>query len=166
VHNSENPLDNSAVHPEAYPIIKQMAKDLGISVEKLIGNKQAISAIDIKKYKNEEVGELYLKDVLKELEKPGLDPRKAAKIFEFDPNVKTFDDVRVGMILPGIVNNITAFGCFVDIGIKESGLVHISQLKDGYVSEVSEVVKLHEQVQVKVTEVDTARKRISLSMIL
>ena len=166
VHNSENPLDNSAVHPEAYPIIKQMAKDLRISVEKLIGNKQAISAIDIKKYKNEEVGELYLKDVLKELEKPGLDPRKAAKVFEFDPNVKTFDDVRVGMILPGIVNNITAFGCFVDIGIKESGLVHISQLKDGYVSEVSEVVKLHEQVQVKVTEVDTARKRISLSMIL
>ena len=159
-------MDNSAVHPEAYPIIKQMAKDLGISVEKLIGNKQAISAIDIKKYKNEEVGELYLKDVLKELEKPGLDPRKAAKVFEFDPNVKTFDDVRVGMILPGIVNNITAFGCFVDIGIKESGLVHISQLKDGYVSEVSEVVKLHEQVQVKVTEVDTARKRISLSMIL
>lgn len=143
-----------------------MAKDLGISVEKLIGNKQAISVIDIKKYKNEEVGELYLKDVLKELEKPGLDPRKAAKVFEFDPNVKTFDDVRVGMILPGIVNNITAFGCFVDIGIKESGLVHISQLKDGYVSEVSEVVKLHEQVQVKVTEVDTARKRISLSMIL
>ena len=143
-----------------------MAKDLGISVEKLIGNKQAISTIDIKKYKNEEVGELYLKDVLKELEKPGLDPRKAAKVFEFDPNVKTFDDVRVGMILPGIVNNITAFGCFVDIGIKESGLVHISQLKDGYVSEVSEVVKLHEQVQVKVTEVDTARKRISLSMIL
>lgn len=166
VHNSENPLDNSAVHPEAYPIIKQMAKDLGISVEKLIGNKQAISAIDIKKYKNEEVGELYLKDMLKELEKPGLDPRKVAKVFEFDPNVKTFDDVRVGMILPGIVNNITAFGCFVDIGIKESGLVHISQLKDGYVSEVSEVVKLHEQVQVKVTEVDTARKRISLSMIL
>ena len=166
VHNSENPLDNSAVHPEAYPIIKQMAKDLGISVEKLIGNKQAISTIDIKKYKNEEVGELYLKDVLKELEKPGLDPRKTAKVFEFDPNVKTFDDVRVGMILPGIVNNITAFGCFVDIGIKESGLVHISQLKDGYVSEISEVVKLHEQVQVKVTDVDTARKRISLSMIL
>ena len=166
VHNSENPLDNSAVHPEAYPIIKQMAKDLGISVEKLIGNKHAISTIDIKKYKNEEVGELYLKDVLKELEKPGLDPRKTAKVFEFDPNVKTFDDVRVGMILSGIVNNITAFGCFVDIGIKESGLVHISQLKDGYVSEVSEVVKLHEQVQVKVTEMDAARKRISLSMIL
>lgn len=166
VHNSKNPLDNSAVHPEAYPIIKQMAKDLGISVEKLIGNKQAIASIDIKKYQTAEVGELYLKDVLKELEKPGLDPRQTAKVFEFDPNVKTFDDVRIGMVLPGIVNNITAFGCFVDIGIKESGLVHISQLKDGYVSDVNEVVKLHQQVQVKVIEVDTARKRISLSMIL
>ena len=166
VHNSKNPLDNSAVHPEAYPIIKQMAKDLGISVEKLIGNKQAIASIDIKKYQTAEVGELYLKDVLKELEKPGLDPRQTTKVFEFDPNVKTFDDVRIGMVLPGIVNNITAFGCFVDIGIKESGLVHISQLKDGYVSDVNEVVKLHQQVQVKVIEVDTARKRISLSMIL
>ena len=143
-----------------------MAKDLGISVEKLIGNKQAIASIDIKKYQTAEVGELYLKDVLKELEKPGLDPRQTAKVFEFDPNVKTFDDVRIGMVLPGIVNNITAFGCFVDIGIKESGLVHISQLKDGYVSDVNEVVKLHQQVQVKVIEVDTARKRISLSMIL
>ena len=143
-----------------------MAKDLGISVEKLIGNKQAIASIDIKKYQTAEVGELYLKDVLKELEKPGLDPRQTTKVFEFDPNVKTFDDVRIGMVLPGIVNNITAFGCFVDIGIKESGLVHISQLKDGYVSDVNEVVKLHQQVQVKVIEVDTARKRISLSMIL
>ena len=135
-------------------------------MEKLIGNKQAIASIDIKKYQTTEVGELYLKDVLKELEKPGLDPRQAAKVFEFDPNVKTFDDVRTGMILPGIVNNITAFGCFVDIGIKESGLVHISQLKDGYVSDVNEVVKLHQQVQVRVVEVDTARRRISLSMIL
>ena len=143
-----------------------MAKDLGVSVEKLIGNKQAIAAIDIKKYQTPEVGELYLKDVLKELEKPGLDPRQGAKVFEFDPNVKTFDDVRVGMVLPGIVNNITAFGCFVDLGVKESGLVHISQLKEGYVSDVNEVVKLHQQVQVKVIEVDTARKRISLSMIL
>ena len=135
-------------------------------MEKLIGNKQAIASIDIKKYQTAEVGELYLKDVLKELEKPGLDPRQAAKVFEFDPNVKTFNDVRTGMILPGIVNNITAFGCFVDIGIKESGLVHISQLKDGYVSDVNEVVKLHQQVQVRVVEVDTARRRISLSMIL
>ena len=166
IKEGDNPLDNSAVHPEAYPIVHKMAKDLGLPTEKLIGNKQAIASIDIQKYITDEVGILYLKDVLKELEKPGLDPRQAAKAFTFDPNVKTFDDVRVGMVLPGIVNNITAFGCFVDIGLKESGLVHISQLKDGYVSDVNEVVKLHQQVEVKVTEVDEARHRISLSMIL
>ena len=165
IKEGDNPLDNSAVHPEAYPIVHKMAKDLGLPTEKLIGNKQAIATIDIQKYITDEVGILYLKDVLKELEKPGLDPRQAAKSFAFDPNVKTFDDVRVGMVLPGIVNNITAFGCFVDIGLKESGLVHISQLKDGYVSDVNEVVKLHQQVEVKVTEVDEARHRISLSMI-
>ena len=166
IKEGDNPLDNSAVHPEAYPIVHKMAKDLGLPTEKLIGNKQAIATIDIQKYITDEVGILYLKDVLKELEKPGLDPRQAAKSFAFDPNVKTFDNVRVGMVLPGIVNNITAFGCFVDIGLKESGLVHISQLKDGYVSDVNEVVKLHQQVEVKVTEVDEARHRISLSMIL
>ena len=166
IKEGDNPLDNSAVHPEAYPIVHKMAKNLGLPTEKLIGNKQAIATIDIQKYITDEVGILYLKDVLKELEKPGLDPRQAAKSFAFDPNVKTFDDVRVGMVLPGIVNNITAFGCFVDIGLKESGLVHISQLKDGYVSDVNEVVKLHQQVEVKVTEVDEARHRISLSMIL
>ena len=166
IKEGDNPLDNSAVHPEAYPIVHKMAKDLGLPTEKLIGNKQAIATIDIQKYITDEVGILYLKDVLKELEKPGLDPRQAAKAFAFDPNVKTFDDVRVGMVLPGIVNNITAFGCFVDIGLKESGLVHISQLKDGYVSDVNEVVKLHQQVEVKVTEVDEARHRISLSMLL
>ena len=166
IKEGDNPLDNSAVHPEAYPIVHKMAKDLGLPTEKLIGNKQAIATIDIQKYISDEVGVLYLKDVLKELEKPGLDPRQAAKAFAFDPNVKTFDDVRVGMVLPGIVNNITAFGCFVDIGLKESGLVHISKLKDGYVSDVNEVVKLHQQVEVKVTEVDEARHRISLSMIL
>lgn len=166
IKEGDNPLDNSAVHPEAYPIVHKMAKDLGLPTEKLIDNKQAIATIDIQKYITDEVGILYLKDVLKELEKPGLDPRQAAKAFAFDPNVKTFDDVRVGMVLPGIVNNITAFGCFVDIGLKESGLVHISQLKDGYVSDVNEVVKLHQQVEVKVTEVDEARHRISLSMIL
>ena len=166
IKEGDNPLDNSAVHPEAYPIVHKMAKDLGLPTEKLIGNKKAIVTIDIQKYITDEVGILYLKDVLKELEKPGLDPRQAAKAFAFDPNVKTFDDVRIGMVLPGIVNNITAFGCFVDIGLKESGLVHISQLKDGYVSDVNEVVKLHQQVEVKVTEVDEARHRISLSMIL
>lgn len=165
IHDADNPLDNSAVHPEAYPIVQKMAQDLNISAEKLIGNKQAISQINIQSYVTENIGVIYLKDLLKELEKPGIDPRKTAKIFEFDPNVKIFDDVRIGMILPGIVNNITAFGCFVDIGIKESGLVHISQLKEGYVADVNEVVKMHQHVVVKVVDVDSQRKRIGLSMI-
>ncbi|MFY7814974.1 MAG: Tex family protein [Chryseobacterium taeanense] len=166
INNAKNPLDNSAVHPEAYGIVEKMAKDLSITTLELIANKEKISKIDPEKYTTEDIGILGIKDILKELEKPGLDPRKAAKIFEFDPNVKKIGDLKIGMILPGIVNNITAFGCFVDLGIKESGLVHISQLKDGFVSDVNEVVKLHQHVQVKVTEVDEARKRIQLSMIL
>lgn len=164
--NAKNPLDNSAVHPEAYGIVEKMAKDLGIKTHDLIANKEKISLIQPEKYITEDIGILGIKDILKELEKPGLDPRKAAKIFEFDPNVKSIKDLRSGMILPGIVNNITAFGCFVDVGIKESGLVHISQLKDGFVSDVNEVVKLHQHVQVKVTEVDEVRKRVQLSMII
>ena len=143
-----------------------MTKDLGVKVDELIGNKEKISQIKPENYTNETVGILGIKDILKELEKPGLDPRKAAKIFEFDPNVRSISDLRTGMILPGIVNNITAFGCFVDLGIKESGLVHISQLKEGYVSDVNEVVKMHQHVQVKVVEVDEARKRIQLTMVL
>lgn len=166
IKDGKNPLDNSAVHPESYKMVEKMAKDLGVKVNELIGNKEKISQIKPESYISENVGILGIKDILKELEKPGLDPRKAAKIFEFDPNVKTIADVRSGMILPGIVNNITAFGCFVDIGIKESGLVHISQLKDGYVSDVNEVVKLHQHVQVKIVEVDEARKRIQLTMII
>uniref|UniRef100_UPI0040496129 Tex family protein n=1 Tax=Flavobacterium sp. TaxID=239 RepID=UPI0040496129 len=166
IKDGKNPLDNSAVHPEAYKIVEKMTKDLKISVEDLIGNKDKISQIKLENYITEEIGILGLKDIVKELEKPGLDPRKSAKVFEFDPNVKTIKDLRTGMILPGIVNNITAFGCFVDVGIKESGLVHISQLKEGFVSDVNEVVKLHQHVQVKVVEVDEARKRIQLTMIL
>ncbi|OXA74994.1 RNA-binding transcriptional accessory protein [Flavobacterium columnare NBRC 100251 = ATCC 23463] len=166
IKDGKNPLDNSAVHPESYKMVEKMAKDLGIKVAELIGNKEKIDKIKPENYTTPDVGILGVKDILKELVKPGLDPRKAAKVFEFDPNVKTIADVRSGMIVPGIVNNITAFGCFVDIGIKESGLVHISQLKDGYVSDVNEVVKLHEHVQVKVVEVDEARKRIQLTMIL
>ncbi|MEG2077581.1 Tex family protein [Chryseobacterium sp.] len=166
ITNGENPLDNSAVHPEAYKIIEKMAKDLDIKTNDLIANKEKIALIEAEKYITEEVGILGIKDIIKELEKPGLDPRKAAKVFEFDPNVKKITDLKTGMILPGIVNNITAFGCFVDLGIKESGLVHISQLKEGFVSDVNEVVKLHQHVQVRVTEVDEARKRIQLSMIL
>jgi uncharacterized protein len=166
IRDGKNPLDNSAVHPEAYVIVEKMAKDLGIKTTELIANKEKIAQIKPENYITAEIGILTLKDILKELEKPGLDPRKAAKIFEFDPNVKTIKDLRTGMILPGIVNNITAFGCFVDVGIKESGLVHISQLKEGYVSDVNEVVKMHQHVQVKVVEVDEARKRIQLTMIL
>lgn len=166
ISNGKNPLDNSAVHPEAYSIVEKMAKDLGIKTNDLIANKEKIQAINPENYITETIGILGIKDILKELEKPGLDPRKAAKVFEFDPTVKSIKDLRTGMILPGIVNNITAFGCFVDVGIKESGLVHISQLKEGFVSDVNEVVKLHQHVQVKVTEVDEARKRIQLSMIL
>jgi uncharacterized protein len=166
IKDGKNPLDNSAVHPETYKIVEQMAKDLKISVKELIGNKEQISQINLENYATSEIGILTLKDIAKELEKPGLDPRKAAKVFEFDPNVKTIKDLRSGMILPGIVNNITAFGCFVDVGVKESGLVHISQLKAGFVSDVNEVVKLHQHVQVKVVEVDEERKRIQLTMVL
>ncbi|HBK82891.1 MAG TPA: RNA-binding transcriptional accessory protein [Flavobacterium sp.] len=166
IKDGKNPLDNSAVHPEVYAVVEKMAKDLKISVQDLIGNKEKILLINPEQYVSNEIGILTLKDVLKELEKPGLDPRKSAKIFEFDPGLKSINDVRAGMIIPGIVNNITAFGCFVDIGIKESGLVHISQLKAGFVSDVNEVVKMHQQVQVKVLEVDENRKRIQLTMIL
>lgn len=165
IKDGKNPLDNSAVHPEAYPVVEKMAKDLGLKTAELIGKKDKIALIKPENYITNDIGMLAIKDIVKELEKPGLDPRKAAKIFEFDPNVKTIKDLRSGMILPGIVNNITAFGCFVDIGIKESGLVHISQLKEGYVSDVNEVVKLHQHVQVKVVEVDEDRKRIQLTMI-
>ena len=129
IKEGKNPLDNSAVHPEAYPVVEKMAKDLKFSVGDLIGNKDKIALIKLENYITSQIGILSIKDIIKELEKPGLDPRKSAKVFEFDPNLKTIKDLRTGMILPGIVNNITAFGCFVDIGIKESGLVHISQLK-------------------------------------
>lgn len=166
IQNGKNPLDNSAVHPEAYALVEKMAKDLKISLSDLIGSKEKIALIKPENYTNETIGILGIKDILKELEKPGLDPRKSTKVFEFDPNVKKMSDLRTGIILPGIVNNITAFGCFVDIGLKESGLVHISQLKAGFVSDVNEVVKLHQHVQVKVVEVDEVRKRIQLTMVL
>ncbi|WP_188049281.1 Tex family protein [Flavobacterium sp. GP15] len=166
ISNAKNPLDNSAVHPEAYGIVEKMAKDLKLTVNDLIANPEKTALIKPENYSTPEIGLLGLKDIIKELEKPGLDPRKSAKVFEFDPNVKSIKDIKTGMILPGIVNNITNFGCFVDIGVKESGLVHISQLKAGFVSDVNEVVKLHQHVQVKVTEVDEDRKRIQLTMIL
>lgn len=166
IPNAKNPLDNSAVHPESYSIVKQMAKDNKVEVEQLIGNILLIKSIDLQKYISNEVGLPTLQDIIKELEKPGLDPRQQAQAFSFDPNIKSIKDLKVGYVLHGLVNNITNFGCFVDIGIKESGLVHISQLKEGFVSNVNDVVKLNQQVQVKVVEIDEARKRVALTMIL
>lgn len=166
IKEGKNPLDNSAVHPEAYGIVEKMAKNLRLSVNDLIANAAKTAMIKAENYVTPEIGILGIKDIIKELEKPGLDPRKSAKVFEFDPSVKTIKDLKTGMILSGIVNNITNFGCFVDIGLKESGLVHISQLKAGFVSDVNEVVKLHQHVTVKVTEVDEDRKRIQLTMVI
>ena len=166
IPGAKNPLDNSAVHPESYAVVERIAKDMKCSVEDLIKNKEIRNKIDIKKYVSKEVGLPTLMDIMAELEKPGRDPRQAIKVFEFDKNVKTIDDLKEGMTLPGIVTNITNFGCFVDVGIKENGLVHISQLCREYVSDPSTVINIHQHVEVKVTGIDRERKRISLSMIL
>lgn len=162
---AEHPLDNSSVHPESYHLVEKMARDIMVGLNDLIGNKSLLDKINLQDYISEKVGLPTLTDIISELEKPGIDPRKAAKVFEFDPSVKTIGDLKTGMSLPGIVNNITNFGCFVDIGVKESGLVHISKLAQEYVSDVNTVVKLHQHVHVKVLEVDFDRKRIQLSMI-
>ena len=164
VKQSKNPLDDSAVHPEHYNIVKAMAKDTGASVDAIIGQKNLLKQVDLKRYCNEEVGRLTLEDIVKELEKPGLDIRAKAKVFSFNQNLKTITDVVPGQLLPGIVNNITNFGCFVDIGIKESGLVHVSNLSDSFVKDVNAHVQLHQQVTVKVLEVDVSRKRIQLKL--
>ena len=164
IKNAKNPLDDSAVHPESYSIIAKMAKDEKCSVADLIGNKEVLQKIELEKYTSANVGLPTLKDIISELEKPGLDPREKAKVFTFNQNIRTITDLHEGQLLPGIVNNITNFGCFVDIGIKESGLVHVSNLADKFVSDVSTIVSLHQQVIVKVLEVDVARKRIQLSM--
>ena len=164
IKDSKNPLDDSAVHPESYTVVKQMAKDLGKSVEDLIGNAQLLQKIDLKKYCTASVGLLTLEDIIKELEKPGLDIREQAKVFTFNQNIKTINDLREGQLLPGIVNNITNFGCFVDVGIKESGLIHVSNLSDSFVKDVNAHVNLHQQIIVKVLEVDVPRKRIQLKL--
>ena len=164
VKNSKNPLDDSSVHPESYALVKRMSKDVGTDVKDLIGNTSVLQNIDLQQYVTHEIGLPTLQDIVKELEKPGLDPREKAKIFTFNEQIKSIDDLREGQLLPGIVNNITNFGCFVDIGIKESGLVHVSQLADKYVSDPNEIVHLHQHVIVKVLEVDKARKRIQLSL--
>lgn len=164
IPEAKNPLDNSAVHPESYHIVEQMAKDCGCSVAELIGEKERRKNIKIDKYVTKDIGLPTLTDIMKELEKPGRDPREQLEEFNFDPNVKEVSDLIAGMELNGIVTNITNFGAFVDIGVHQDGLVHISQLADRYVSDPTEVVKLHQHVRVRVVEVDTKRNRISLSM--
>lgn len=165
IEGAKNPLDNTAVHPESYHIVEEMAKDLGCSVTELIARKELRLKIQPERYLSPTVGMPTLKDILQELDKPGRDPRGQIKVFEFDKNVRTIDDLRIGMELPGIVGNITNFGAFVDIGIKENGLVHLSQLAQRYVSDPNEIVSIHQHVRVRVLSVDAERKRIQLSMI-
>ena len=164
IPNAKNPLDNSAVHPESYHVVEQMAKDCGCSVVDLINNKGTRETIDIKKYVTTEIGLPTLTDIMKELEKPGRDPREQIEAFEFDSSVQTIEDLHEGMELPGIVTNITNFGAFVDIGVHQDGLVHVSQMADKYVSDPTQVVRLHQHVRVKVIAVDLRRQRISLTM--
>ena len=163
--DGKHPLDNSAVHPERYKLVEQMAKDLKVKLSDLIGDKQLILRIPLDKYCTDAIGMPTLKDIIQELEKPGVDPRQKAKVFEFAADLNKIEDVKVGMRVPGIVNNITNFGCFVDIGIKQSGLVHVSKLAQKYVSDPNDIVQLNQHVMVKVIEVDEQRGRIQLSMV-
>jgi len=164
IKEAKNPLDNTAVHPESYAIVEQIAKDLKCSVKELIGNKSLQKEIQLSQYVTETIGLPTLKDIVKELDKPGLDPRGHVKAFEFAKNVKTIDDLNIGMVLPGIITNITNFGAFVDVGVKQDGLVHISQIANKFVKNPADEVKLQQQVRVKVIEIDKARNRILLSM--
>ena len=166
IDGAENPLDNSAVHPESYGVVEQMAADLHCRVDDLLADELLRQQIVLEQYVTDTVGLPTLLDIMAELGKPGRDPRETIRIFEFDPNVKNIHDLRLGMVLPGIVTNITKFGAFVDVGIKENGLVHVSQMADRFVSDPTEVVSLHQHVSVKVIEVDEARKRVGLSLLL
>ncbi|MFA7044399.1 MAG: helix-hairpin-helix domain-containing protein, partial [Bacteroidales bacterium] len=164
IPDAKNPLDNTAVHPEQYALVEKMAKDLKCSVKELIEQKELRKNIRLENYISEEVGMLTLKDILEELDKPGRDPRSKIEVFEFDKTIHKIEDLREGMVLPGIVTNITAFGCFVDVGVKENGLVHLSQMADRYITDPSQVVSLHQHLKVKILNVDLDRKRIQLSM--
>ena len=164
IKNAKNPLDDSAVHPESYKVVTKISKDLQKDIAALIGNKKVLEKINLHKYCTDTIGLPTLTDIVNELEKPGIDPREKAKVFTFNQNIKTISDVKAGQLLPGIINNITNFGCFVDIGIKESGLIHVSNLSDSFVKDVSEHVSLHQQIIVKVLEVDIPRKRIQLKL--
>jgi uncharacterized protein len=164
VVGGDNPLDSTAVHPESYGVVVKMAKDAGVSLEQFIVDSVLRKKVELSKYITDKVGMPTLTDIMDALNKRGLDPREQAKVFAFDPNVHEIEDLHVGMVLPGLVSNITAFGAFVNIGVHQDGLVHISQLADKFVSSPGDVVKLGQQVMVKVTEVDLKRRRISLSM--
>ena len=164
IEGAENPLDNSSVHPESYAVVERMAKDLGLPLKSLIGNEEACNKIELSRYVNDRIGLPTLKDIVDELKKPGRDPRSVAKVFSFADNIHTIDDLEIGMVVPGIVTNLTNFGAFVDIGVKQDGLVHISEIADKYISNPADVLSLNQHVTVKVVQVDKARKRIGLSI--
>jgi uncharacterized protein len=164
VRESDNPLDRSAVHPERYALVERMAKSVGSDVQTLMQDKELRSKISLQDFVSDDCGMPTLQDIMKELEKPGLDPRAKFEVFEFDNSIATIDDLQVGMVLPGIVTNITAFGAFVDIGIHNDGLLHVSQMGDRYVKDPNQVVKIHQHLKVKVLDVDTHRKRISFTL--
>ena len=164
IPNGSNPLDNSAIHPESYPVVEKMAADLHCTVGELMKRKELKQQIRLEKYQTDQIGMPTLQDIMKELDKPGRDPRSEIQEFSFNPDIHTIDDLQEGMVLPGIVTNITNFGCFVDVGIKENGLVHISELADRFVSNPADVVSIHQHVQVRVLSIDTTRKRVQLSM--
>jgi uncharacterized protein len=164
IEGAKNPLDNSAVHPETYHIVEKMAADLNVDMDQLVQDESLVKKIELQKYVEGEIGLPTLKDIQKELEKPGRDPREQIEVFEFDQTVYKVEDLKTGMELPGIVTNITKFGAFVDVGVKQDGLVHISQLADRFVKDPNDIVKIHQHVKVKVLEVDMQRSRIQLSM--
>ena len=164
VRDAENPLDNSSVHPESYKLVSSMAKKLKVDIKEMVGNEELLKAI--KKTDFPDIDGYTFDDIIKELKKPGRDPRKKAKVLEFDNSIRTIDDLRIGMILPGIVTNVTAFGAFVNIGIKENGLIHKSQLAETYVEDPAQFISLHEHVEVQVLEIDASRKRVGLKRII
>ncbi|MBO6067812.1 MAG: helix-hairpin-helix domain-containing protein, partial [Bacteroidales bacterium] len=166
IAGAANPLDNSAVHPERYGLVERIASDMGVEVSQLISNEQLCARIDVNRYVSDVVGLLTLNDIVKELSKPGRDPRRIIKVFEFSEEIKTIEDLKVGMELPAIVTNITDFGAFVDIGIKQNGLIHVSKMSKRRISSPSEVLKIHQHIHVKVDAVDLERQRISLSLVI
>ena len=164
IPGAKNPLDNSAVHPEAYSLVNRMARNLNADVSKLIESESLRKQINLQEYIAENVGLPTLKDIMKELDKPGRDPRESIRSFEFDENIKNIEDLKIGTVVQGIITNITRFGAFVDIGIKENGLIHVSQISNKYIDDPGKVVKLNQQVKVKIIEIDLVRKRIQLSL--